>query len=298
MEVNSTNTTNRQRIFYLSADGFKRDKDFVRSPLRYPGGKYYALKYIMPFLNCVPHDEYREPFLGGGNVFFAKKKSPINWLNDLESDLIELYKVIADSELRSQLINMVSTETASRERHEEIKNMVPNSTLEIAFRTYYLNRTSYSGIINKPAWGYAEGKSSPPQNWPKLLEPAGKKLSNVKITCKDFEEVITAKPEGNTVLMYLDPPYYHADQKRAYTKPFSIEDHLRLAKLLKETNYLFCLSYDDCPEIRQLYSWAEIYELSWLYNTANIKGQSRKLGRELIITNYKVIQEELTLFDF
>ena len=36
----------------------------VKSPLRYPGGKFYALKHIMPYIECVEHDEYREPFLG------------------------------------------------------------------------------------------------------------------------------------------------------------------------------------------------------------------------------------------
>jgi DNA adenine methylase len=94
--------------------------------------------------------------------------------------------------------------------------------------------------------------------------------------------------------MYLDPPYYHADQKRAYTKSFNEKDHVRLAKALQKTPYLFCLSYDNCDEIRNLYSWANIHELSWLYNTANKKGEKRQMGEELVITNYNVIREGQT----
>lgn len=261
----------------------------IVSPFRYPGGKYYALKYILPFILSVSHDEYREPFAGGGNVFFAKPKSKYNWLNDLEKVLIDTYLAFSDNELRNNLIDLFRNEHANKERHSEVKKLVPKSHLDIAFRTYYLNRTSYSGIINKPAWGYREGKSSPPQNWNKFISDAGKKLKNVKLTSYDFEKVIHAKPEGKVVLMYLDPPYLHADQKRAYTKPFSQNDHIRLAKILKKTKFLFCLSYDDCKEIRDLYNWTKIHERSWLYNTANCRGVKRKNGKELIITNYNIV---------
>jgi len=271
----------------------------VKSPFRYPGGKYYALRLILPFIVGVPHDEYREPFLGGGNVFFAKPKARYNWLNDLEPNLVTTYKVIADATCRQRLIEKVSNEVATRERHTEMKSMKATSPLDIAYRTYYLNRTSYSGIINVPAWGYADGKSSPPQNWGKFIEQAGQKLVDVQITRHDFSEVISARSRGETVFMYLDPPYFHADQKRAYEMSFTTEDHERLGSLLRKTPYLFCLSYDDCEEIRDLYSWAEIHERVWQYTTANVKGKnSRRDGRELVITNYKVVQpQQMRLLD-
>lgn len=287
-----------QLSFPISNKPFRRSGSFVKSPFRYPGGKFYALTHILPFILCVPHDEYREPFMGGGSIFFAKPKASVNWVNDLESDIIKTYCVIADPQLRQELIARFSKEVASKERHLEIKQMKINSLLDLAFKTYYLNRTSYSGIINKPSWGYKDGKSSPPENWANFIDQSGKKLEEVNITSLDFEQVITAPSPSKKVLMYLDPPYYHADQKRAYTKPFSFEDHQRLAVSLKNTTHLFCLSYDDCEEIRLLYKWAEINEVSWLYNTANLNGIPRKLGKEIIITNYQVsstIMEQICL---
>ncbi len=272
-----------------TAKPYIRNKSTVKSPLRYPGGKFYALKHIMPFIECVHHDEYREPFFGGGSVFFAKEKSFYNIINDLESDIMHLFRVIQNNELCEALCELVSREVATKERHSEVKEMIPDSSLARAFKTFYLNRTSYSGIINAPAWGYAEGKSSPPQNWPHFLRGACKKLQGVEIYSTDFSDIIMLEPKGEIVLMYLDPPYVNADQRRAYTKAFTEYDHLRLAEILKKTPHHFCLSYDDCPEVRQWYSWANIYDVSWLYNTDNNNGGVRRKGKELIITNYDVI---------
>lgn len=276
---------------YLLDEPYTRSPDHVQSPFRYPGGKYYALKYILPFLHAVPHDEYREVFLGGGSVFFGKLKSRYNWLNDLEKDLITTYRIISIKHKKDWLVKEISREVASRDRHSEMKEFLPSNDLELALKTYYLNRTSYSGIINKPAWGYAVGNSSPPENWHRFLDNAQPKLEDVRLTALDFEDVITASSQGTRVLMYLDPPYYLADQKRAYTKSFLLGDHIRLCELLKSTPYKFCLSYDDCQEVRELYSWANIYERSWFYNTANSSGP-RKIGNELIITNFKAVHPE------
>lgn len=263
----------------------------VKSPLRYPGGKFYALKHIMPYIECVPHDEYREPFFGGGTVFFAKEKAQYNILNDLESEIINFYRTIQQEDGQNYLISCFEKEIATKERHSEVKKLIPKNDYERAFKTYYLNRTSYSGIINAPAWGYADGKSSPPQNWHRFIENASKKLADADLYCVDFREIINLPARGENVLMYLDPPYFHADQKRAYTCPFETEDHVRLAEQLKETPYMFCLSYDDCEEVRELYSWANIYDVSWLYNTDNLHGASRKACKEVVITNYRVLHE-------
>ncbi len=242
----------------------------------------------MPFINAVEHDEYREPFVGGGAVFFAKKKVQFNWLNDLDEYLMLTYQVMADPKLRTHLAELLGREVATPVRHAEVKNLEPITPLEIAFRTYYLNRTSFSGILHKPAWGYKIGQSVEPKGWPRKIMIAGKKLEGVTLTALDFEKVITAPPRGKRVFMYLDPPYYASDQKRAYEKSFTVEDHNRLLNLLRKTEYLFCLSYDDCLGVREMYAWANMYSRQWWYCTANCRGAPRKKGRELIITNYEV----------
>ena len=63
-------------------------------PFRYPGGKYYALNMLAPYWCYCPHDEYREPFVGGGSVFFSKNKTKHNIINDIDSELITTYKMM------------------------------------------------------------------------------------------------------------------------------------------------------------------------------------------------------------
>jgi len=103
---------------------------------------------------------------------------------------------------------------------------------------------------------------------------------------KNMYYLAVGAAKGKKVLMFVDPPYYKADQKRAYEHSFNEEEHLRVAKVLKGTNHLFILTYDDCPEVRKLYSWANIYPVSWRYHTANSNKATRKMGQELIITNF------------
>jgi site-specific DNA-adenine methylase len=69
-----------------------------------------------------------------------------------------------------------------------------------------------------------------------------------------------------------------------------MKDHERLVKLLRQTEYKFLLTYDDCNTARRLYSWANLRHEEWWYNTANIRTKTRKKGRELLITNFYVFR--------
>ena len=69
----------------------------IHPPIRYTGSKFRAAKYIIPHLQKVNYDEYREPFLGCGAIFFATPTSKFSWLNDVDNDLITTFRVIADA---------------------------------------------------------------------------------------------------------------------------------------------------------------------------------------------------------
>lgn len=258
--------------------------DKVSPPIRYPGSKFRAAKYILPYLE-TPHNEYREPFLGSGAIFFTKQKVENNWVNDLDEQLITTFEVIENEEKRVSLINMVQEFIPNKENFELLKKQAFTDPIDIAYRYFVINRTSYSGIMNKPNWGFHPIKSVQPKSWPKRINDAGIKLKGTRITNLDFSDVITEK-SSNNVLLFVDPPYFLADQKRAYFHHFLLKDHIRLMELLKESNYKFCLTYDNCSEIKELYKWANINEYNWMYHTANSNTTTRKMGKELIITNY------------
>lgn len=258
--------------------------DKVKPPIRYPGSKFRASKLIVPHLS-TPHTEYREPFMGSGAIFFTKKKVANNWLNDLDKDLIITFQIIADPLLRKELIKRVVEFIPNKENFDLLKAKNFSNEIDIAYRYFVINRTAYSGIMKLPNWGFHPIKSVQPDKWGGRIEEAGKKLEAIKITNSGFEDVILAA-SNNEVLIFADPPYYLADQKRAYLHSFTLKDHQLLHETLRLTKHKFCLTYDNCEEVKKMYSWANIHEYNWMYHTANSNETTRKMGRELIITNY------------
>ncbi len=255
-------------------------------PFRYPGGKFYAKHILEPFWNAVPHSEYREPFAGGATIFFTKPKAQLNWLNDLDTELMLCYEAIKNPLTRNRLADELSNEIASKQRWKEVFESIPQDNYEKAKKYYYLNRTSFSGKMVSPSWGYRPQRSLPPERWHERIIPCGNFLEDVKLTNLDFSYVINAP--GNNVLMYVDPPYFLPPKHKHYRCGFDTSDHYRLADELKKTNHKFFLTYDDCPEIKSLYSWANIFPVEFFYRVDNssVQGGTRKIGFELIITNY------------
>lgn len=266
----------------------------INSPFRYPGGKFYARKLILEHL--IPHTYYIEPFAGGASIFFAKKKAPHNLLNDVDQDLINCYLAIRDNV--EELIALLNGIPATKEDHYYYKNIYkPTTDLERAFRWYYLNRTSYSGIMNMQNcyWGYGDKYSMQPKNWPIHLRRCSKKLQGVEITCKDFEQVIVEAPDD--AFLFVDPPYFNADQDKFYTCSFDRGSHYRLARVLCEHSYRlkFLLTYDNSPEVREMYHWTnQMLDKEWNYTINRTDDQTKKtigkgkryMGKEVFIINY------------
>ena len=269
----------------------------INSPFRYPGGKFYARKLI---LEHVPeHQSYVEPFAGGGSIFFAKPKAENSWLNDVDEELVNTYMHIRDHV--EELIAFLDGLPASKELHGYYKNeFSPENDLERAGRWYYLNRTSYSGIMNMQNcyWGYGDKYSMRPENWPRNLRRTSRKLQGVQISCRDFEAVIKDAPDDS--FLFIDPPYFNADQDKFYTHSFTKNDHLRLANLLKlhRSRIRFLITYDNSEAVRELYDWAQgIYDKEWNYTInrtddqrknapKNDKKGERYKGKEIFIINY------------
>jgi DNA adenine methylase len=266
----------------------------MNSPFRYPGGKFYARKLI---LNIIPkHSYYIEPLCGGASIFFAKPKVKKNWLNDIDEGLINCLLHIRNSP--RELMSFLKDKKPSKENHDFIKNVFkPSSDLERAGRWFFLNRTSYSGImkIENCFWGYGKQYSMSHTNWLKNIPIWSRKLQKVKLTPFDFEEIIKNSPKDS--FLFIDPPYFNSEQDKFYTHTFSKKDHIRLARSLKKHSdrIKFLLTYDDSEEIRELYDWAKVIQnKSWTYminrtddqkNGTKTKG-TRKKGKEIFIMNY------------
>ena len=80
----------------------------------------------------------RQPFAGGATVFFTKPKVEINWLNDLDSELMICYEMMKNPETRERMAFELSKEIASKERWKEIFESQPQNDYEIGKKYYYL----------------------------------------------------------------------------------------------------------------------------------------------------------------
>lgn len=272
----------------------------INSPFRYAGGKFYARKLIIEHI--PDHSCYIEPFAGGASIFFAKSKVGKNWLNDIDEELINCLIIIRD--YPKELINRLKNEKATKERHNYYKNIFkPENELDRAIRWFYLNRTSYSGIMNiqNCYWGYGDKYSMRPENWPRNIIRTSAKLQDVKLTSLGFEKVIDEAEDK--AFLFIDPPYFNADQDKFYTHSFKEDDHHRLCNVLKRNSdrLKFLLTYDNSPEIRDLYKWAnELHEKEWNYTLNRTDDQKngtkrkgvRYKGRELFIINYDSIKQK------
>lgn len=268
------------------------------SPFRYPGGKFYARHLILD--EIPPHKFYCEPFAGGASIFFAKPLAQESHLNDLDTEVINTLIQIRDRV--EDLIALLADISATKENHTYYKNdYKPTDDLTRAFRWYYLNRTSYSGIMKTANcyWGYGHKYSMQPKNWPPHLRTVSDKLQGVRLTSIDFEPVIDFLP--NDSFMFVDPPYYAADQQKFYNCTFTLQDHKRLAACLQRNSnrLLFLLTYDEHPDIYNMYRWVEsVNDKQWNYMINRTDDQrngaklehgfrgARKKGRELFIKNY------------
>ena len=283
----------------------------INSPFRYPGGKFYARKLILEHIPI--HDTYIEPLCGGASIFFAKEKVSNNILNDMDEELINCLIHIRDEP--EEIADFLQGIPASKEIHAFYKNeFKPRTNLEKAARWYYLNRTSYSGIMKSQNcyWGYGDKYSMRPENWRRHLLKTSEKLQGVEILNEDFENVINNAHDGS--FLFIDPPYFNRDQDKFYSYSFSRADHIRLMKVLKKNfrRFNFLLTYDNDEELKSMYSWAlRIIDKEWNYmiyrtddQTKNGNGNNKDFygkrykGKEVFILNYRNFDsEQLTLVD-
>ena len=296
----------------------------MKSIFRYPGGKSVStvqkriLKYKPDNIS-----EYREPFVGGGGIFFAQEPIEKRWINDLDKNLISVYMALRDrpEDFISKCRNIepekkdeekVSTKPGgkalyNRRLKEVFDYFAENEECDQALRYYFINRTVWYGRVR---YGVkCQLYYSKPEGWniiqKDLLEKAAEHLKNVKITNSSYEDLLLS-PSNENCWVYCDPPYYVnselPEKLKLYDHNFTFDDHKRFAEICKNSPHKICISYDDRPEIRELFSDPKfnLYNEAWhyggtssaksiknhIYMDENNEKVGKKVGKELIITNY------------
>lgn len=263
------------------------------SPLRYPGGKNRVAKMLVELFPSF--SEYREPFVGGGSVFLRTKSfvSPRKcWINDLNGDLYCFWDSAKNSidELVSKINDLKEKfDGNGRQLYTFLKHEYdPQTPLEVAVRFFILNRITYSGLTD--SGGYSNESFAKRFTLSSIikLSEVSDLLQGVKITNRDYSELLSM--QGKDVFLFLDPPYYSPRKSKLYGVNGSLHtdfDHSRFLKDLSSCKHNWLVTYDDHPFIRELFKDYYVHGWSLQYGMSQSKG-SAKIGKEIIITNYKI----------
>lgn len=208
----------------------------MKSPLIWPGGKG---NQINKFLKYVPiHECYVEPFFGGGNLFFHKKRVSFETINDINSDVVNFFRVLKDENKFKEFYKLINLTPYSREIFTEAKNnykSYPFNTIERAYYWFITLRQSFSG--NCSSWSYGVNNTDNRKinqtigRWLSCIDNLPEVCTRLKYTQienDDFEKVIDIY-DNDKCFIYCDPPYLHETrkEKNMYEYEMSRKDHER-----------------------------------------------------------------------
>lgn len=235
------------------------------SPLRYPGGKGKVANYIkLLLLNDLVGCEYVEPYAGGASValslLFEEYADHIH-INDLNRSVYAFWKVVVErSEDLCDLIARVTVDTEQWHRQRAIQNEDNPNEFDLAFSTFFLNRTSRSGIIG----GGVIGGLDQTGRWKidarfnrsdmiRRIRKIARYSSRITVTGLDAAEYVTKVLPGiASPFIYLDPPYY-VKGEGLYQNFYRDSDHRQIAGLVSKLHAPWVVSYDSAPVIAELY---------------------------------------------
>lgn len=270
--------------------------NIIKSPLRYPGGKSKALKQILPIIPSF--DEYREPLVGGGSIFFALKQLNHNkkfWINDINEDLYLFWKYCRDDikNLVKEVKRLKQTYKKGSELYSYFTGDQKFTNFERAVRLFVLNRITFSGLAESGGYSEQAFKLRFTDSSIERLEVASEILQSTVITNKDYREIL--EKSGKNVFIFLDPPYLSKSKSKLYGRNGNLHtsfEHKKFADNMEKCNHKWLITYDDSPEVRKLFPSAYKYEWELQYGMNNYKQIKSKKGKELFISNYKIISLE------
>lgn len=239
------------------------------SPLRYPGGKHKLFKFVRQQIIENGCTVYIEPFCGGAAVALELLRTGIVEriiLNDFDRSIYCLWKVILEAP--DDLIKRIEETPVTIEewrRQKDVRTDLEGlSDLDVAFSTLFLNRTNRSGIIDKagPIGGKDQaGKYKLDCRFKKdklikkirLIHSMKDRIQIFNLESRQFlNEVIL--PEKNS-FTFFDPPYFQKGRE-LYSDYLNEKGHQELSqKIIQELkDYKWIVTYDNAPEIREMYS--------------------------------------------
>lgn len=261
----------------------------LKTPITYYGGKQNLVSVILPLIPS--HNLYCEPFIGGAAIFFAKPKSNVEVINDINMFATDFYQ---ECQLNfDALQKLVQSTPHSRAIHRQAWVIYNNpemfSKLRRAWSFWVLTTIGFSGMIsNSFGYGVKQNKSElrTKNKRESFLPELKERLDLTQIECTDAIKVIKSRDREDT-FFYLDPPYPNADQ--AHYSGYTMANFMELLEVLKNIKGKFLLSSYPYPELEKYvreHNWQSIKIEQRL--TVSAKSGTGRKKMEVLTANYDI----------
>jgi DNA adenine methylase len=264
------------------------------SPLRYPGGKARVANYIrlMFRLNNLIDGEYVEPYAGGASVALALLfggYARCVHINDADPAIHAFWAaVLSSSDVLCRRVSDATLDVDEWRRQRAIYRDPDADRMDLAFATFYLNRTNRSGVITQGgvigglgqdgAWKIDARFTKP--ELVRRIERVAEYRAAIRLTnldASDLLQTLADRIPGRKVLVYLDPPYYKKGGSLYRNYYSTHQDHVDVASLVQGLSVPWVVSYDNVEEVCGLYSARRRIEYGLRYTA-----RERYDGREVM----------------
>lgn len=273
------------------------------TPLRYPGGKSRAIKFLSQHLPKI--ESYREPFLGGGSMALYVTQTYPNtdvWVNDLYYPLYAFWVTLRDhgqqlcDDLRELKTELGESYDAHRMAFDDAKDKLNNDIYESGFNFYVANKCSFSGLTANSSFSKQASRSNFTFRGIDKLPALSELIQGWRITNHSYEEMLY----GRNAFVFLDPPYAIKDNlygnKGDMHKSF---DHEWFAAQACASDNKCMITYNSELFIKDRFPdwYQKDWDLTYTMRSSGTYTKDQKKRKELLLLNYEQQTSLIGLFE-
>ena len=272
------------------------------TPLRYPGGKSRAIKFLSQHLPKI--ESYREPFLGGGSMALYVTQTYPNtdvWVNALYYPLYAFWVTLRDhgqqlcDDLRELKTELGESYDAHRRAFDDAKDKLNNDIYESGFNFYVANKCSFSGLTANSSFSKQASRANFTFRGIDKLPALSELIQGWRITNQSYEELLY----GRNAFVFLDPPYAIKDNlygnKGDMHKSF---DHEWFAAQACASDNKCMITYNSELFIKDRFPdwYQKDWDLTYTMRSSGTYTKDQKKRKELLLLNYEQQTSLIGLF--
>lgn len=231
------------------------------------------------------HKIYIEPFFGAGGIFFQKPKAQYNIVNDLDSDVFNLFQVVMNQ--KEELEKAFYMMPIHSDLLDYWKKNLETEPIKKALRFLFLSNFSLYNKMDTLRISIANDKNPVYLYLDKVFEL----LHDVQFINYDFRDIfkkISLAENEYETFIYADPPYIESVDTYTDSDTWTKKDSIDLFNVLQETGCKFAMSEFNNPFIIDQAKQKNL-NIRIIGERQNLKNRRT----EILITNYQKIQKEL-----